>query len=134
MAKKQKKAKKKKTLKKSAPKKCVTAKKKKPSARRAKKAVALKGASPGAKQKVRLEKVGTVTHYFPRVKAAAVLVLKDGLKTGDSIYIKGHTSNFNQTVTSMQLDHVSIQAAHKGQEIGILVKSRTRIGDTVYKV
>ncbi len=81
-----------------------------------------------------LEKVGEVTHYFPKVKAAAVLVLKDGLKPGDSVYIKGHTTNFKQTLTSMQLEHIPIQEAKKAQEIGVLVKSRVRIGDIVYKI
>ena len=56
-----------------------------------------------------LEKIGEVTHYFPHVKAAAVLILKDGLKAGDSVYIKGHTTDFKEKVNSMQLDHVSIQ-------------------------
>ncbi len=81
-----------------------------------------------------LEKVGKVTHYFPHVKAAAVLTLKDGLKIGDRVYIKGHTTDFKQSAKSMQLDHVPIQEAKKDQEIGLLVKSRVRIGDTVYRI
>jgi len=81
-----------------------------------------------------LEKIGEVTHYFPHVKAAAILVLKDSLKIGDGIYIKGHTTDFKEKVKSMQLDHVPIQEGKKGQEIGLFVKSRVRIGDSVYKV
>jgi len=81
-----------------------------------------------------LEKIGKVTHYFPHVKAAAVMVLKDSLKVGGDIYIKGHTTDFKEKVKSMQLDHVPIQEGKKGQEIGLLVKSRVRIGDSVYKV
>jgi len=81
-----------------------------------------------------LEKVGEVTHYFPHVDAAAVLLLKDGLKIGDQIYIKGHTSDFKEKVASMQIDHVMIQEGKKGQEIGLKVKSRVRIGDSVYRV
>lgn len=94
----------------------------------AKKAVARKAPA------VTLEKIGEVTHYFPKVKAAAVLVLKDGLKLGDGIMIKGHTTDFKEKVNSMQLDHVPIEVARKGQEIGLLVKSRVRIGDNVYRV
>ena len=81
-----------------------------------------------------LEKIGEVTHYFPHVKAAAVKLLKDGLKVGDSIYIKGHTTDFKEAVKSIQLDRVAIQEGKKGMEIGLLVKSRVRQGDKVYRI
>jgi putative protease len=81
-----------------------------------------------------LEKIGEVTHYFPHVNAAAVLLLKDGLRVGDKIYIKGHTTDFKETVESMQLDHVSIQEGKKAQEIGLQVRSRVRIGDGIYRI
>ena len=81
-----------------------------------------------------LEKVGEVTHYFPHVNAAAVKLLKSGLKVGDSIYIKGHTTDFKELVQSIQLDRASIPEGKKGQEIGLLVKSRVRQGDKVYKI
>ena len=106
-----------------------TVKRAKPKAAAVKKAALAKSSETAG-----LEKVGEVTHYFPKVKAAAVLILKDGLKTGDPIYIKGHTTNFKQTLASMQLEHVSIPEAKKTQEIGIMVKSRVRVGDTVYKI
>jgi len=96
---------------------------------RAKKATVKKPAGPEAS----MEKVGEVTHYFPHVNAAAVKMLKSGLKVGDKIYIKGHTSDFKEVVESMQLDHVMITEGKKGDEIGLLVKSRVRIGDSVYK-
>ncbi len=83
---------------------------------------------------VSLEKIGKVTHYFPHVKAAAVMLLKDGLKVGDNIYIKGHTTDFKETVKSIQLDRVPIQEGKKAQEIGLLVKSRVRQGDSVYRI
>lgn len=108
---------------------------KRPKPTKARKAV---GKKPKAKRvkapESMLEKVGEVTHYFPHVKAAAVLILKDSLKVGDEIYIKGHTSDFKEKVASIQLDHETIQEGKKGQEIGLLVKSRVRIGDSVYRV
>ena len=79
-------------------------------------------------------KFGEVTHYFPHVKAAAMLVLKDSIKVGDAIYIKGHTTDFKEKVASIQLDRAPIQEGKKGQEIGLLVKKRVRIGDSVYKL
>ena len=104
-------------------------------AAKARKAVAKKSRAKGAKTpESMLEKIGKVTHYFPHVKAAAVLILKDSLKVGDEIYIKGHTSDFKEKVASIQLDREDIQEGKKGQEIGLLVKSRVRIGDSVYKV
>jgi putative protease len=81
-----------------------------------------------------LEKIGLVTHYFPHVNAAAVKLLKSGLKVGDEIYLKGHTTDFKEKVESIQLDHAAIQEGKKGQEIGLLVKSRVRIGDSVYRI
>ena len=87
-----------------------------------------------AAPEISLEKIGKVTHYFPHVKAAAVKLLKSGLRVGDSIYIKGHTTDFKEAVKSIQLDRVPIQEGKKGQEIGLLVKSRVRQGDSVYKI
>jgi len=81
-----------------------------------------------------LEKLGEVTHYFPHVKAAAVMILKDSIRLGDNIYIKGHTSDFKEKVNSIQLDHAKIAEGKKGQEIGLFVKSRVRIGDSVYRI
>jgi putative protease len=87
-----------------------------------------------AAPEISLEKIGQVTHYFPHVKAAAIKLLKDGMRVGDNIYIKGHTTDFKETVKSIQLDHVSIPEGKKGQEIGLLVKSRVRQGDSVYRI
>jgi putative protease len=104
---------------------------KKPAKRAAKKTVSKRGVNT---PEMSLEKIGEVTHYFPHVKAAAVLVLKDGLKVGDQIYVKGHTTDFKEKVNSIQLDRVAIQEGRKGQEVGLLVKSRVRIGDSVYRI
>ena len=78
--------------------------------------------------------IGTVTHYFPHVNAAAVKVLKNSINVGDEIYLKGHTTDFKEKIESIQLDRSPIREGKKGQEIGLLVSSRVRIGDSVYKV
>ena len=78
--------------------------------------------------------IGKVTHYFPHVKAGAILIGKGQLVLGDTIRVKGHTSDFKQKIMSMQIDRVSVEKASKGQEIGILVKARVRIHDKVYKI
>lgn len=93
-----------------------------------------------AKKKIALAKkvkkegrvIGIVTHYFPHVRAA-VIKLKAPLGVGERIKIKGHTTDFTQGITSMQIDRVPINQAKKGQEIGLLVDSRVRQHDVVYK-
>lgn len=87
---------------------------------------------PAASHKIKENIIGLVTHYFPRVHAA-VIKLKVPLSLGETVRIKGHTTDFTQTITSMQIDHVPINSAKKGNEIGLLVNSRVRGNDRVYK-
>jgi hypothetical protein len=77
--------------------------------------------------------IGSITHYFPHVQAA-VIKLKAPLAKGDTVKIKGHTTDLTQIVTSMQIDRVDIQTAKKGNEIGLQVSSRVRQQDKVYKI
>ncbi len=77
--------------------------------------------------------IGTITHYFPKVRAA-VVKLKAPLSVGDNIKIKGHSTDITQTADSIQIDRTAINSAKKGQEIGLLVNSRVRQGDIVYKI
>ena len=79
------------------------------------------------------KEVGKVTHYFGRISVALVW-LTDRLQLGDRIHVLGHTSDFQQDVTSMQFEHQPLEVAEKGREIGLLVVERARRGDTVYKV
>lgn len=80
------------------------------------------------------EIIGAVTHYFPKVRAAVVKITKGGLSLGDKIHIKGHSSDFTQAVDSMQIEHSPINTAKRGDEIGLMVSSRARTGDIVYKI
>lgn len=77
--------------------------------------------------------VGKVTHYFPKVNAA-VIKMKSPINVGENIWIKGHTTDFKQGIVSMEIEHVAINSAKKGDEIGLLVNSRVRQGDIVYKL
>ncbi len=78
-------------------------------------------------------KVGRVDTYFAHPEAAAV-ELENSLRVGDSIHIKGHTTDFEQQVESMQIGNDSVQEAKKGDSIGIKVKERVRHNDVIYKV
>jgi translation elongation factor EF-1alpha len=56
------------------------------------------------------------------------------LKVGDTIHIKGHTTDIEMVVASMQIDNNDVTEAKKGDSVGIKVPDRVRDGDTVYKV
>lgn len=80
-----------------------------------------------------LKEVGNVTHCFVKI-SVAVVELSDTLSVGDRILIKGMTTNVEQTVNSMQIEHANIEKAEAGQSIGLRVDDRVREGDTVYKI
>lgn len=77
--------------------------------------------------------IAKATHYFPKINVA-VCKLKGSLKISDKIHIKGHTTDFKQTVNSIQINHKPIKMAKKGQEIGLLVDDRIRHNDKIYKL
>ena len=79
------------------------------------------------------KEIGRVSHYFGGPGVAA-LVLTDGLKIGDRIAIRGHTTDFEMAVDSMQIEHESVEAAKAGDSIGIKVPDRVREHDVVYKI
>jgi len=80
------------------------------------------------------EPVGRVTHYFPKVRAAAVMIQHDRIRAGDVLYFKGHTTRFKQQVASLQINRQPVSEASSGQEVGIQVKSRTREHDLVFNL
>lgn len=80
-----------------------------------------------------LVEVGRVSHYFSKI-SVAVIELKAPLAVGNRILIKGSTSDIEQAVDSMQIEHENVQRAEAGQSIGLKVKERVRENDVVYKV
>jgi len=79
-------------------------------------------------------KIGTVTHYFGHLHVAAVTITEGELHTGDTIHIKGHTSDFEQKVESMEIDHEAVEVAKLGDQIGLSVIEHAREHDAVYVV
>lgn len=77
--------------------------------------------------------VGEITHYFPHV-SAAVVKLSAPLKVGDRIKVVGGGNEFEQEVSSMQVDRKPIEEADKGDEIGLEVSEKVREGYKVYSV
>lgn len=87
-----------------------------------------------SKGSLKEKEIGFVEHYFGHITVAAVKLTKGPLSVGDQIHIKGHTSNFFQPVDSIQIDHVGVQKAAKGKDIGVKVKEHARENDKVYLV
>ncbi|MFH1314621.1 MAG: translation elongation factor-like protein [Candidatus Eisenbacteria bacterium] len=79
-------------------------------------------------------KIGEIVKFFAKPSVAAIVITADGLNVGDTIRIKGHTTDFTQTVDSMQIDNQSVTEAKVGDDVGIKVTDRTRPGDVAYKV
>jgi putative protease len=77
--------------------------------------------------------IGKIAHYFTKI-SVAVIDLSDELKVGDRISIEGATSNFEQAVNSMQIEHDDVKSATAGQSVGMKVDQRVRQGDLVFKV
>ncbi|MFW6109813.1 MAG: hypothetical protein ACOC6Q_00055 [Patescibacteria group bacterium] len=77
--------------------------------------------------------IGEITHFYTNIDVG-VVELSEPLRVGDTIHIQGATTDFVQTVDSMQIENEEIEAASAGDAIGLEVKERVREGDLVYKV
>jgi putative protease len=80
------------------------------------------------------EKVGKVQKFFAKPSVAAIEVTSGTLKIGDRLHFKGHTTDFEDTIASIQIEREAIEEAKTGDLIGIKVKDRVRENDTVYKI
>jgi hypothetical protein len=78
--------------------------------------------------------LGKVTHYFSKIGVAAIAITQDTLRVGDTIHVKGHTSDFTQQIDSLQIDGKSVPEATTGQSVGLRVKDHAREHDQVFKV
>ena len=77
--------------------------------------------------------IGKVNHWFGRIEVAGI-ELTDKVAVGDHIHILGHTTDFEQEITSMQIMHQDVNEAGHGDDVGVKVQFRARVGDRVYKV
>ncbi len=80
------------------------------------------------------EQVGVIVKFFVKPSVAAIEVTNGVVKTGDLLKYKGHTTDFTEEVTSMEVDNKPVEEAKVGDLIGIKVKERVRESDKVYKV
>lgn len=79
------------------------------------------------------KEIGKITHYYSHI-SVGIIELSDALKVGESIHIKGHSSDFTQSIDSMQIEHASVPEAKAGDIIGIRVSQKVHPHDKVYKV
>ena len=77
--------------------------------------------------------IGEVTHFFGNL-GVAIVKFKKPVDVGARVKFKGATTDFDETIGSMQFDHKPIEKAKKGQEIGIKVSKKVRDGDEVFSV
>ena len=80
------------------------------------------------------EKVGLVSNYFSKISVAAVEITDGIVSVGDRLHFLGHTTDFECTVHSMQIEHKSVTEARRGDSVGIKVSEKVREGDKVYKI
>jgi len=79
------------------------------------------------------KEIGKITHYYGHL-SVGIIKLSDALKIGDSIHIKGHSSDFTQSVDSIQIEHANVSEAKSGDVIGIKIIQKAHPNDTVYEV
>jgi hypothetical protein len=78
--------------------------------------------------------IGRVVHYYSHLGVAVISLDKGPLQVGDTIHIKGHTTDFRQRVDSMQIEHLSITKAVPGDDFGLKITDHAREHDIVYRV
>ena len=77
--------------------------------------------------------VGKITHYFDKI-SVAIIELSGVLKVGDRVHIKGHSTDFEQDISSIQIEHEDMKKAKKGDAIGVKIDEKVREGDEVYLI
>ncbi len=85
------------------------------------------------KEKASEKEIGEVSSFFGNINVAAIK-LSAPLSAGDKIHVKGHTTDFSQKVSSMQIENQKVEKAKKGDHVGIKVSERVRPNDKVFLV
>jgi putative protease len=78
--------------------------------------------------------IGKIIKFFSKIGVAAIRVTSGELKVGDSIRIKGHVTDFEQIVESLQVEHENVEKVEAGKDVGIKVREAVKENDTVYVV
>jgi len=106
----------------------------KPKAAPAKAKTAAPAAKPATAVPANEERIGIVTHYYSHLSVAIIQLEVGTLREGETVHIKGHTSDFMQPVGSMEVNHVHVSTTRAGESFGLKVKEHAREHDVVYRV
>lgn len=79
------------------------------------------------------KRVGSVTHYFDHL-SVAVLALTSDIRVGDTLHFLGHSTDFKQEVTSLQIEHKPVEQAKPGADVAIKVTQRVHPNDAIFKI
>ena len=80
------------------------------------------------------QEIGYVSKYFGQIKVAAIEITAGKLSVGETIHIKGHTTDMNMDIGSIQIEYESVDSANKGDSIGLKVSGKARRKDKVFKL
>ena len=80
------------------------------------------------------KKIGEVFHFFGKIGVAAIRLTDGSVAVGDTVQIQGPTTNLEQTVEELQIEHATVSNARQGQEVGMKVRDRVREKDFVFTV
>ena len=87
--------------------------------------------SPGAPAG---EEIGVIAAFYALPSVAIIEIKRSSLKVGDTIWVRGHTTDFKETIASMQVDHKPVSEAKEGSQVGVKVAQKVRPHDRVYKI
>ena len=80
------------------------------------------------------KKIGIVEKFFGKIGVAAIRITEGSLEVGDTVRIKGHTTDIEMKIDSMQVEHTAVDRADPGASIGVKIKDRVREHDVVFKL
>jgi putative protease len=78
-------------------------------------------------------RLGEVSHYYDRI-SVAVITLTDSVKVGEKVHFLGHGVDFEQEVSSMQIEHEAIESAKKGDQVAMKVLKPVKPHTAVFKI
>lgn len=80
------------------------------------------------------EEIGMIDHYYNNHHIAGIFVQNGRLKVGDRIHIKGHSTDLEETIQSMQVEHIDVREVGRGAHVGVPVHEKVRTHDHVYVI
>ncbi len=90
--------------------------------------------APGAVAASGAASIGHIVHYYDVPSAAVLEIESGGLRVGDTIQIRGHTTDFYQRVARLEIDHQSVEVAQTGDRVAVQLERRARQGDVVFRL